>query len=319
MYALNTDPYDTNTLDLSQRGECWLAPVPVSFQDRYGWHKTLQLVSNGEILAAMLQHGREFVFSDAHCSVDRLREHIAIRWNIVYWGSRAEWVYPPDQTARYNVFGPWVEVKGVGWTVRPHASASWAIADAFVSEFPYQMGCSAACRLIVAQGIFDYYRNERRDLGMLKLIEDSLEPGRPFDQMTPTVEGRTTVRVPGRLVDRQFDVPWNHWVPGDWGWIKNTDARSASELGDEGTNLIYAGGGKFVNYYTDHPPESLDDALKRVFDWRFAANEAKQELSTVEKSRLRRDPRYQGLLRDVRDVPKLFIRSPTSNQMAPAR
>jgi hypothetical protein len=95
-------------------------------------------------------------------------------------------------------------------------------------------------------------------------------------------------------------------VPGDWGWIKNTDNSSSNEICAEGSNIIYGGGGRFVNYYADGPVRTLDEALKRVYGWRLGVDNGEIELPEDVMQRLRGDPRSGGLLRDVRDVPRLF-------------
>jgi hypothetical protein len=128
--------------------------------------------------------------------------------------------------------------------------------------------------------------------------------------MAPTVDRDGTFRKAGLFVDRQFNVPSEHWVPGDWGWIKNLDPVSAEELGSEGCNIIYAGGGMFANYYPERPPKTLDQSIKRVYGWQFGIEEGDLQLRGDLAGQLRQDPRAGGMLRDVRDVPKFFSASP---------
>ena len=305
-YALNSPPGDASTLALAARRELGLAREAISYRDRHGQEKTLSLVSQKEILAAMLQRGRAFAFGGENCSVEKLKEQLALRQNIVYWGSRTDWMFPEDKVYRYNTAEYWEEMVGDDWTLKPGVRPSAAIADLFTGKFDYQIGCTSACRFIVAHGIFDCYARVRPDPSAVARIEQSLDARRPFVQMTPTADRDGTIRAAGLLVDRQFDVPSEHWVPGDWGWIKNLDPKSSEELGSEGCNIIYAGGGYFVNYYPERPPKTLDESIKRVYGWQFGIEEGDLQIAPELAKRLRQDPRAGGMLRDVRDVPKFF-------------
>lgn len=315
-YSLNSPAQETGTLSLAQQPQWGLAPEVISYQDRRGQTKTLALVSQKEVLAAMLQHGRVFRFDGEYCSVDQLKQELAVRQNIVYWGSRADWVFPEDKIYRYNTGDFWEEMQGDDWTVKPGVRPMQAIADAFVGKFSYQIGCTSACRFIVAHGIFDYFHRVRPSPAVTAQLEQRLDPRRPFLNMAPAVDRDGTYRREGLLVERQFDVPSDHWTPGDWGWIKNTDDKSSEELGSEGCNIIYAGGGIFVNYYPERPPKTLDESIKRVYGWRFGIEEGELQLSPEVAEKLRRDPRDGGMLRDVRDVPKSFDSSPQSRPRA---
>lgn len=305
-YSLNSAPHDTNTFALARQPQLALAPEMVAYIDRHGTPKTMALVSPKEILAAMLQPGRLFLFSGEHCSVEKLQEHLAIRRNIVYWGSRTDWVFPEDKIYRYNTGEFWETMTGDDWTLKAGVRASQAIADAFTGKFDYQIGCTSACRFIAAHGVLDYFQRVHASAAMIARVEQALDPHRPFVELTPKVDRDGTYRKDGRLFDRQFNVPWNHWVPGDWGWIKNTDPKSSEELGSEGCNIIYAGGGMFVNYYPERPPKTLDESIRRVYGWQFGLEEGELEISPEVAKRLRQDPRAGGMLRDVRDVPKLY-------------
>lgn len=305
-YVLNSAPGDTNTFVLSQQPQLGIVPELIHYTSRHGQKKTLALVSQKEILATMLQSGRAFVFSGANCLVERLKEQIALRQNVVYWGLRADWVFPEDKVYRYNTADYWQVMQGDDWTVKPGIKASQAIADAFVGKFSYQIGCTSACRFIFAHGIFNFYHEVRPNSGVLARLDQLLDNQRPFIEIAPQVDRNRVVVKEGRLMERHVDVPWNNWVPGDWGWIKNPDDKSSEELGSEGCNIIYAGGGFFVNYYPERPPKTLDQAIKRVYGWRFGLEESELDLSADLMDELHRDPRWGGMLRDVRDYPKQF-------------
>ncbi|HEV3339098.1 MAG TPA: hypothetical protein VG125_02040 [Pirellulales bacterium] len=305
-FTLNSVPGDTNTFVLAQQRQLGIAPEVIGYVDRKGQKKTLALVSQKEILAAMLQAGRTFLFSGANCRVDLLKEQIALRQNVVYWGMRADWVFPEDKLYRYNTADYWQVMKGDEWTLKPGVKPSEAIADAFVGKFSYQIGCTSACRFIFAHGILDFYAAVRPNTAIIGKLAQVLDGQHPFIDIAPTVDRKRVVVKEGRLMERHTDVPWNHWVPGDWGWIRNDDNKSAEELGSEGCNIIYAGGGHFVNYYPERPPKTLDQAINRVFGWRFGLEESELDLPDDLMQQLRQDPRAGGMLRDVRDYPRTF-------------
>ena len=306
-YMLNSAPGDTNTFVLSQRPQLGIASEVIRYTNRHGETKTLALVSQKEILATMLQAGRAFVFSGPNCLVERLKEQIALRQNIVYWGMRTDWVFPEDKTYRYNTADYWQVMKGDDWTLKPGIRISDAVADAFVGKFSYQIGCTSACRFIYVHGILNFYQQVRPNAAVLARLEQLLDNRRPYIDIAPKIDRQTrTVVKEGRLMERHSDVPWDNWVPGDWGWVKNPDDKSAEELGSEGCNIIYAGGGYFVNYYPERPPKTLDQGLKRVYGWRFGLEESELDLPADLMQQLRQDPRAGGMLRDVRDFPKSF-------------
>lgn len=305
-YVLNSAPGDTNTFVLSQQPQLGIGPEMISYTSRLGQKKTLALVSQKEILAAMLQAGRAFLFSGPRCQVDALKEQLALRQNVVYWGLRADWVFPEDKIYRYNTGDYWQVMTGDDWMLKPGIRAAQAVADAFVGKFSYQIGCTSACRFIFTHGIVDFYRSVRPNPAAVARLEQVLDPSRPFVDIAPTVDHNRVVVKEGRLMERHTDVPWNHWVPGDWGWIKNPDDKSAEELGSEGCNIIYAGGGFFVNYYPERPPKTLEQAIKRVYGWRFGLEESELDLPADLMHHLFQDPRSGGMLRDVRDYPRQF-------------
>lgn len=304
-FTLNTPPADTDTLTLAERLK-WAMPVEsVTFQDRHDAALSREVVSEAEVLAAMMQHGRTFLFSGDRCSVECLREHVAIRRNIVYWGSRAEWIFPDPFIPRFNT-DHWSALQDGEWTLKPGVSARRAIADAFESRPAYELGCKSACQFIMAHGVLDYFARLRPNAAMLARLESRVDPVHPLTEIEAKADKQGVIRRPGRLADRQFHVPWNNWVPGDWGWIKNTDDSSSNEVCAEGANVIYGGGGTFVNYYADGPLRTLDQSLKRVYGWRFGVENPDLAIPAALMQQLRGDPRDGGLLRDVRDVPPFF-------------
>ena len=191
----------------------------------------------------------------------------------------------------------------LGWELQPGVTSTQAVADAFVGELNYEMGCTVACQLIMAQGILDFHKNVKKDeptSNHLNLITAES----PLDSMEPRTASRNAITKvsEGTLLDRHFNVPHNNWVPGDWGWIMNPDHASSEVSGYEGANIVYIGRGLFVVYYDSDPDRTLDQALVRVYKWRDAS--LRQPITPELVEQLRKDPRHGGLLRDVRDFPK---------------
>ncbi|HUY33520.1 MAG TPA: hypothetical protein VMV69_12285 [Pirellulales bacterium] len=305
-YVLSSGTPDAGTFDLAKRPELALTPETVPYVDRLGQKKTMTLASKKEILATMLGRGRRFEFSGPNGSVDQLKEHIAIRQNVVYWGFRAGWIFPEHRAYQYDTAEHWEPMLDDDWTVKSGVKPSQAIADAFVGKSSYIIGCTSACRFVFAHGIFDYFQHVKPNPSVMAGLEASLDRRRPFVGMAPKKSPDGPPPNDGLLLARHVHVPWNHWVPGDWGWIKNTDPISSDEFGSEGSNIIYAGGGIFVNYYHNHQKKNLDQLLKRVYGWRLGLEESELDLEAATMDLLRKDPRDGGMLRDVRDFSRIF-------------
>jgi hypothetical protein len=297
--SLNTSRFDTDTLSLKDRANLKITEDIDIFIDRKGTRQEYKVASEKEIVAAMLQNGRLFEFDRSFCTFEKFIEHVKIRKNIIRWGIRAMWEFP-EAGEKYDK-----KFWAADFKLQPGIKSSEAIADAFTGKVDYEIGCTKACQKIMAQGILDYYKNVKKDAKMIEHLDGITAPT-PLDTMEMIVNGesKSTMVREGTLVDRHFKVPANHWVPGDWGWIKNPDEESAEENGLEGCNIIYIGHGLFVVYYGTDPDRTLDEALVRVYQWR---RDSKEEPITPDfKRQLRKDPRSGGLLRDVRDFPKNF-------------
>src|SRR5439155_19832235 len=90
------------------------------------------------------------------------------------------------------------------------------------------------------------------------------------DIVPPEVEEPDTAPKRAKYLDRQRNVPWNNWVPGDWGYIRNPDEASRTTIsGYEGSNIPYIARGLFGVYYEGPKTRTLDRSLTRVFRWRY--------------------------------------------------
>ena len=248
-FSLNTADSDTSTIDLFQRNEFGIKADLDPFTDRKGKTQNYEVASQKEIIASLLQHGRLSEFDKSFCTFEKFMEHVRLRQNIVKWGVRAMWSFPEDGVTKTNP-KKWNE----DWSLKPGVKSSDAIADAFIGDYNYEIGCTKACQKIMAQGILDFFKNVKKDKAISEHL-DTITAPYPLDTMEMTVNGdsKKDMVKEGTLVDRHFKVPADHWVPGDWGWIKNPDDESAAENGLEGANIVYIGRGLFVVYYeNDH-------------------------------------------------------------------
>ena len=289
---LNSPFNETSTLELKNRKDLKIIDNTAIFYRKDGEPEAYPIVSDKEIMAAMLQRGRLFEYNGAYCSIEKFLEQIAIRRNIVLWGIRAFWKFPDGTSEKPNPVN-WRKK----WRTRDGVPITGAIDDAFSGKFPYEIGCTKACQLIMAQGVLDYFKSVKKDQKMSGFLESTLTTF-PLDRVEPKGSSE------GTLLTRHFDVPSDNWVPGDWGWIKNVDRESADEYGFEGSNIIYIGRGNFVVYYDADQDRTLDQVVYRVYGWR---KDEKEEPRSDELIKLlKKDPRSGGLLRDVRDFPKNF-------------
>lgn len=83
-----------------------------------------------------------------------------------------------------------------------------------------------------------------------------------------TMQGgsRSTLRT-----DQSTDT--KDWVPGDWGYVRNTKFPPGGTVGLEGENLIYAGSGKFWGHFTaTNEYKALQEWCDQVKGWHGGAD-----------------------------------------------
>ncbi|MBV8247157.1 MAG: hypothetical protein JO200_01775 [Comamonas sp.] len=314
-YALATPENDTDTLDLFRRAEYKLPLESVQLPVRDGKLRKVVTVSKKEILLSMLQHGRMTSFDDAACSLGALEDHIGVRQNIVAWTEVLQWTWPDGGRARWN------QSYWANGIPRNGVSMAAALMDAFQSQSKYAIGCYTAAKLLMAQGVVDYFQRVRpdasRELGVerrLALDGDPLvdvEPPRMWSfekEFDPA-----TLPRPGKLLRIAERVAPRNFIPGDWAYFVNTDPRSSQKTGYEGSNAIYLGRGKFGDFYNDnHHAYTFDQKLDEVYQWRNGVFSRSRDFKKIQKisaqdyERLARTPEEGGLVLDIRATPHLF-------------
>jgi hypothetical protein len=315
LYTLNTPPDDTNTLDFSKRPEFKLAEELVNLPQQDGSNKIIYTVSKKEIVLALLQHGRLTQFRDKACDIAALQDNVAIRQNTVAWAQHLTWVWPDGERAEWN------EKYWHRGTPKPGVALSVALNDVFMNQDKYAIGCYTATKLVVVQGILDYYSRIKKSPSQLKLVEDRLmhdqdplvgiEPARAWDfekDFDPH-----DLDHPGKLLKVKEGVRPMNFVPGDWAYFLNTDPVSYEKTGYEGSNAIYLGRNKFDDYYDDNNHSySYYQKLDEVYQWRNGVFSRSRDfakikpLSPQDVARLSKRPAEGGLLKSIRITPYQF-------------
>lgn len=319
-YVLRSRKSDDGTLDLHQRPELAITDEVVTLPGPGGKLRQQRTVSKKEILLAMLQRGRITEFAGAHCTLAALREHIAVRQNTAVWAERLNWQWPDGESAK------WHRKYWRNGTPRPGVALHEAVNDAFMNQEKYSLGCYTAAKLVMMQGVLDYYRRIKKDFRQLRRIEARLladreplanvEPGRTWD-FEADFDRRQGDR-PGKILLLQYRVAARNFVPGDWVHIRNTDHVSYQKTGYEGSNPIYLGRNRFSDYYNDHAHAySYREKLDQVFQWRNGVFSARRDaararfLSERDIERLGAVPTKGGLVTDRRIVPQFFDGDPS--------
>ncbi len=315
VYTLNTPASDTNTLNLKDRAELQIQDDIVTLPAERGRLKKIHTVSKKEIVLAMLQHGRLTNFKGVACAIGALKDHVAIRQNTVAWAEHLTWVWPDGERAEWN------KKYWKRGTPKPGVSMHAALNDVFMNQQKYAIGCYTATKLVVVQGVLDYYRRIKKSPAQLKLVENRLlhdkdplvgiEPARMWDfekDFDPQDKDQ-----PGKLLKIKYNVRPMNFVPGDWAYFVNTDPVSYEKTGYEGSNAIYLGRNKFDDYYDDNNHSySYYQKLDEVYQWRNGVFSRSRDyakikpLTAQDVARLSKRPADGGLLKSIRVSPYFF-------------
>jgi hypothetical protein len=313
--ALTTSPEDTRTLDFFTRPAFSLATERVRLPAARSKWRFVATVSSKEIVLALLQHGRLTEFKDDACTLEALVDHVGVRQNIVAWAEKLNWSWPDGKSAKWN---------SKYWrygTPNPGVSVHAAFLDAFLHQEQYSIGCYAATKLVIVQGILDYYRRVKPDPVRARRVEEALlvdgeplvgiEPGSMWS-FEPDFDPNDLAR-PGKLLSLQTVAAPGNFVPGDWGYLVNTDAATGQDVGYEGSNSIYLGRNRFDDYYNDNRHSyTYEQKLNEVFQWRNSvfsrSRDAKniKPLTPDDLARLGSTPATGGIQLDIRVGPRYF-------------
>lgn len=313
-YVLKGPDVTPDTLDISKDPRFSIGTERVILPGKGGIDQIREVVSRKEIVLALLHPGRLTRLGPAACSVSALRDHVATRQNIVAWASQLEWQWPDGEYAKWN--------ERYWDSGTPHLDVPLHVAldDAFLNQQAYGLGCYAATKLVIAQGVLDYYRRVKQDKAMTQTVEQRLlsdheplvdiEPGEMWS-FEPDFAPDQLPR-PGKLVELVRNVAPLNFVPGDWAYILNTDPTTYGKRGYEGSNAIYLGQGKFDDYYNDNQHAyTLQQKLDEVYQWRNGVFSRTRDaakikpLSRNKREQLAKPPNAGGLVLSYRAIPRL--------------
>lgn len=310
-FALAEPLSHISPLDFHTQAELNLRDEMVSLpKGEQGELNTLRTVSRQEIALALMHPGRH---TEAPCDLDEFKDHLGIRQNIVAWSERLYWQWPEGEPAQWN---PKHWNKGT-----PTSSTLAAFYNAFQQQELYGIGCYTATKMVVAQGVLDYYARVRPDVARLAQVLTRLESDKdPLVGIEPAYmwhfeddhDPRDNDK-PGKLLTLQQDVKPLNFVPGDWAYLLNPDPVSYAKTGYEGSNAIYLGRGKFDDYYNDHSHAySYRQKLDEVYQWRNGVFSRTRDahkvtpLAETDLLKLSQTPQEGGLVLSYRAVPYFF-------------
>lgn len=327
VYTLNTPKDDTNTLDLKARPVFHIRNENISLPFLHGRRKTVQTVSKKEIVLALLQHGRLTEFRNGACDLQALADHVALRQNIVAWAENLNWNWTDGGKAQWN---------RRFWnrgTPGPGVPLHTALNDAFFNQRKYAVGCYTATKLVVMQGVLDYYRRVKHDPVRQALVEERLwADSEPLLNIEPGIMwyfendyDPAELDRPGKLLKIVYGIPAGNFVPGDWIYILNTDPASYLKTGYEGSNAIYLGRNTFDDYYNDHHHAyTFRQKMNEVFQWRNGVFNRIRDAAKAkpfdgkELERMSMTPAQGGMLMDFRVFPYYFGYEALPVRLAPA-
>lgn len=315
VYTLNTPKGDVDTLSLKDKPGLMLQEEIVKIPDKHGKERKVYTVSKKEILLATLQRGRLTEFKGGDCNIGALKDHVGVRQNTVAWSEKMNLIWPDGDSAKWN---------RKYWnrgTLKAGVALHEAISDVFNNPHKYSIGCYVAVKIVMIQGLLDYYRRVKKNPAILRIVENRLLADRePLVNVEPgmmwsfeTDFDQNELMRPGKLLKIQYGIAPKNFIPGDWAYLLNTDPISYRKTGYEGSNAIYMGRNKFVDLYNDRGHSyTFQQKMNEVYQWRNGVfnqyrDSAKiKPISEQEMERLSHPPAKGGILMDFRVSPYLF-------------
>lgn len=313
IYKIKKKHEVSNTLDIVKSEKFAVSADLVEILDPRRQPKLVATVSKKEILLAMLHPGRLTTFKGTKCGVEALKDDVGVRQNTVAWAQDVAFSWPEGTPATWNT-KYWLN-----GTPKNKETLHEALTDATINSSQYGIGCYTAAKMILATGSLDYYTRVKKDIFKAKQVEMALwsngdplvdiEPGRAWFFESTFKESSKS--IPGKILDMKDNVAPNNFIPGDWIYLLNTDAKSYQKTGYEGSNAIYLGLGKFSDYYNDHEHSfSFQQKSNEVYQWRNGVFSRSRDAAKVKPlkaedyERLRQSPENGGILLAHRLIPR---------------
>ena len=308
------DPSVYGTLYLRWNPQYKITEERVSLPSKKGLVE-VETVSQKEIMLALMHEGRETVFKAAACDIQALKDHVQIRQMIVAWSEHLHWSFPDGGPARWNA-RYWDQ-----GNLKPKASLDEAMRDFFIHPDQCSIGCYTATKIVIIQGILDFFRRVKKDDAMadaivkrLKSDDDVLvgiEPGAMWSFQKP-INPEEQKRL-GKLLKIQTQVAPTNFIPGDWVYFVNTDKDSSEKDGYEGSNSIYMGRASFDDFYNDNLHHYLyNEKIQNIYNWRngvFSRSRDYQRMQTLSAEQVHQlglSPEEGGFLLKNRAIPHFF-------------
>lgn len=314
-YTLATPSTDTNTLTLRFRPQFGIEDETVQLPAADGKTRDVVTVSKKEIMLALMQHGRLTEFSGEGCSLEALSDQVGLRQNIVAFAEVLEWQWPDGESASWNA-KYWER-----GTPKANAPVEAALADAFINQGQYGIGCYTASKMVYSHSVLDYYHRVKGDAARANLVKARLmADGEPLVDVEPgsmwSFEKEfdpAEMRRPGKVLKIQYGVAADNFVPGDWSYFLNTDPVTYEKTGYEGSNAIYLGRNRYDDYYNDNEHSyTFEQKIDEVYQWRNGVFSRSRDhdkirpLTPAEFDHLTQTPAKGGLLLDLRVSPYAF-------------
>lgn len=280
---------------------------------------TREITSKKEILISLLFPGRLTKFdTEPACSASSLEQILTIRQNTVFWTSQLEWGWPDGGSAGWNE-DLWVLGTPKKTETNYKNSVIKSFNDLYENQQNYKIGCYTATKANIIQSFLDFYNKStktKRD----KFFDNLLSDDEPFVGIEPSKMwyfeddfSEESSQSIGKLLSLQENVESDNFIPGDWVYIRNTDHKTNTKTGYEGSNTIYLGGGIFSDYYSDHGGGyPYERKLDEVYQWRNGVFSRSrdvnkiQKLSPKERFKLTLPPEQGGLVESYRIIPLIF-------------
>lgn len=167
-FNLKNNTPDTSTLYIRWEPKYKIEDEIVYLPTSTG-QKEVITVSKKEILLALMQSGRKTIFSGQSCDFEAFEDHLQVRQMIVAWAENLHWKFPDGGGAQWNQ-SYWKD-----GTLKPNKPLLEAMTDFFINPDECSVGCYTATKIVIIQGVLDYYQRIKKDPAKANQVKKSSE------------------------------------------------------------------------------------------------------------------------------------------------
>lgn len=248
-----------STIEINKKWNLGLEKVSLPTLDGF---REQEVITKKEIILALMHSGKLNKFSNEFCNVTTFKDAVGIRQNTVAWGMDLDFSW---------LNGEEFEWRDEFWKgensqeLKDENLLVESIYDVFYRQRKYSIGCLAAARLLMLQGVLDYYKRVSPNEEMLSYIINKVKSGGfKLYEIDPDKN-----KDKGKLLVIEEKISSKNMIPGDWMYFKNPDKKSRDKFGYEGSNVIYLGNNKFVDFYnSNNHSYSIEEKFHSVYQWR---------------------------------------------------